>query len=165
MFEGLLRACIDHQGNLHILKMFYSREFLEKPYTDCLAKFTLASFGEAEGIAGIGRKGGYLGSCVARSLKKPFISVNPREGSLADEDFKIKEAKQFCKADRFILIDDTMSSGFDCEKSKELLRDNGFHVLGSVILVWDDINGKKRLDDNFVRYVFRLSELNSNKPV
>lgn len=96
-----------------------------------MARLIMENFGEAEVIAGIATGAIAHGALVADSLAKPFVYVRstPKDHGLENLiEGDIKPGQQV------VLIEDQLSTGNNCMKCLNTVRDAGGIVLGVVVI-------------------------------
>ena len=96
-----------------------------------MARLIMENFGEAEVIAGIATGAIAHGALVADSLAKPFVYVRstPKDHGLENLiEGDIKPGQQV------VLIEDQLSTGNNCVKCLNTVRDAGGIVLGVVVI-------------------------------
>jgi orotate phosphoribosyltransferase len=96
-----------------------------------MARLIMENFGEAEVIAGIATGAIAHGALVADSLAKPFVYVRstPKDHgleNLIEGDIKLGQ--------KVVLIEDQLSTGNNCMKCLNTVRDAGGIVLGVVVI-------------------------------
>ena len=154
-----VRKCIDEKGIINLSKLLTDIRFLKSSCLMEFAEFSLKAFPTFGMIAGIGRKGGFLGSCVSAIAKKPFLSVNTR-WVIDVREVRYLRAMNKCFSDtNVMMIDDSLTTGETFDRARSLLSKSGYTVLGEAILVWNDVKKSKIIDERLVKPMLRLSDI------
>ncbi len=154
----ILRLGLVEPRKLNVWQMFQSEDFVESLFISEFANRIDEKFPNFNIIAGVGRKGGFLGSLVSRELEKPFISCNP------DWVWKFWEKRRFDRCiskwinGNVLIVDDTVKTGHDYTRSKRIIEDcdANLRVIGEATLVWDDTD-KDKPPYTRLFYLFPLS--------
>jgi len=141
-------------------RIFHAREFLDGPFVQEFAELIRKNFQSFDYVAGIGRKGGFLGSCISYVLKLGFLTISPETISIGKETYRLKQLISHTN-DRVIIVDDILVTGITYRRIKKRLEDVGFRVVGGAVIIWDDIKGVKQIPSD-VLYLCSLSELLSS---
>lgn len=96
-----------------------------------MARLIMENFGEAEVIAGIATGAIAHGALVADSLAKPFVYVRSTPKDHGLENLIEGDIKP---GQKVVLIEDQLSTGNNCMKCLNTVRDAGGIVLGVVVI-------------------------------
>lgn len=96
-----------------------------------MARLIMENFGEAEVIAGIATGAIAHGALVADSLAKPFVYVRSTPKDHGLENLIEGDIKP---GQKVVLIEDQLSTGNNCMKCLNTVRDAGGIVLGAVVI-------------------------------
>ena len=96
-----------------------------------MARLIMENFGEAEVIAGIATGAIAHGALVADSLARPFVYVRSTPKDHGLENLIEGDIKP---GQKVVLIEDQLSTGNNCMKCLNTVRDAGGIVLGAVVI-------------------------------